>query len=614
VTAETLEEQRTRIDAIAEGKTILDFLDRNADEYAQRAALVWKHGADWPSLTWSEYRAMVHRAAAGLLSLGLRPGDFTGIQAANRPEHVMADLATVTAGASAVTIYSTLQPEQIRYIAADCGVKVAFLENLEFMKRWEEIWPSLPNLSHVVLLEGAEDYAADDRVLSWSDLLQRGEELLASDRTALVGVRETITPESLATLIYTSGTTGVPKGVMITQRNVVWTVASTVETLGLAPFNRTVSYLPLAHIAERITTLYGGVYLASTAYFCPDMADLLEYIRQARPTVFVGVPRVYEKFHAALMAKFQEDSKKALIMRAVDNAIVRVETEQAGKTPSILVRAQDAIFERLVFSKVREGLGLADVETAITAAAPIDPALVTFFNAIGIPLYNLWGLSEDTGPATVNRAGANRIGSVGRPLTGVEVVIAEDGEIKVRGGIVTPGYYNLPDKTAAAFSPDGWLLTGDLGRIDEDGFVWITGRKKDIIVNAAGKNIAPAKLETAVKGHPLVGEACMIGDGRKYLTMLVALDADVAPAWAESHGLTFGGLAAFSELPEVRAEIDRVIDEANQHVSRVEQVKKFHIVPDSWGPETGEITPSLKLKRQVVLDKYSMEINALYAE
>lgn len=614
MTTETLEQGRARIDAMAEGKTILDFLDRNADQYGDKPALVWRHGGEWPSLTWSEYRETVHRAAAGLLTLGLRPGDFAGIQAANRPEHVVADLATVTAGGTGVTIYSTLQAEQVQYIAGDCGVKVAILENLDFMKRWEEIWPSLPSLSHIVLVEGAENYPADDRVLSWDELLEQGDRLLGSDPSALARVRGTITPDSLATLIYTSGTTGVPKGVMITQRNVVWTTAATVNTLDLAQFNRTVSYLPLAHIAERITTLYGGVYLASTAYFCPDMADLLEYIQQARPTVFVGVPRVYEKFHAGLMGRFEADSKKALIMRAIDNAIAKVESEQAGRTPSLLVRAQDALFERLVFSKVRTGLGLAEVGVAISAAAPISRELVVFFNAIGIPLYNLWGLSEDTGPATTNRAGANRIGSVGKPLTGVEVEIAEDGEIRLRGGIVTAGYYNLPDKTAAAFSDDGWLFTGDLGRIDEDGFLWITGRKKDIIVNAAGKNIAPAKLETAVKGHPLIGEACMIGDGRKYLTMLVALDADVAPTWAASHGLEFSDLATFSTLPEVRAEVERLIDDANQHVSRVEQVKKFHIVGDRWGPETGEITPSLKLKRQVVLERYAAEIEGLYAD
>lgn len=611
---ETLEQQRARIDALAEGKTILDFFDRNAGEHGNRTAYIWKDGATWASLTWSELRNEVNRTAAGLLSLGLGPGDFVGIQAANVPQHLIADLGAVTAGGTGVTIYSTLQAEQVQYIAGDCRVKVAILENLDFMKRWEEIWPSLPGLSHIVLMDGAENYETDDRVLSWEQLQQKGDEFLASDSSALERVRQTITPESLATLIYTSGTTGVPKGVMITQRNVVWTSASVVDTLGLTPHTRAVSYLPLAHIAERVTTLYGGVFLAGEVYFCPDMADLLEYVQKANPTVFVGVPRVYEKFHAGLMARFDADSKKALIMRAIDNATAKVKAEQAGRTPPFLVRAQDALFERLVFSKVREGLGLGDVATAISAAAPINPDLVVFFNAIGVPLYNLWGLSEDTGPATSNRAGANRIGSIGKPLTGVEIETAEDGEIKVRGGIVSAGYFNLPDKTAEAFSDDGWLFTGDLGRIDEDGFIWITGRKKDIIVNAAGKNIAPAKLETALKSNALIGEACMVGDGRKYLTMLVALDPDAAPAWAEANGLEFTDVASFSRSPELQAEVGRLIDEANQHVSRVEQIKKFHVAPDFWGPETGEITPSLKLKRNVVLDKYAAEIDALYAE
>lgn len=612
---ETLEQQRTRIDGIVEGKTILDFFDRNAEEHGSRAALHWKDGATWRSLTWSGYRDTVNRAAAGLVSLGFGAGDFVAIQAGNRPEHVMADMAAITAGGTGVTIYSTLQAEQVRYIANDCSAKVAILENLDFMKRWEEIWASLPNLSHVVLMEGAENYETDERVLSWDDLLERGDQHVASDAQALDRARESITPDSIATLIYTSGTTGTPKGVMITHRNVVWTCVSTLDTLDVSPHPRAVSYLPLAHIAERVATHYGGgIYLGGEIYYCPEMSEVVEYVQKARPTLFVGVPRVYEKFHAALMARFEGDSKKALIMRAIDNGKARVEAEQAGKRPSLPVRLQDGLFDRLVFSKIRDGLGMDDLEVAISAAAPISRDLVLFFNAIGIPLYNLWGLSENTGPATTNRADANRIGSVGKPLNGVEVEIAEDGEIKLRGGIVTAGYYNLPDQTAETFSEDGWLYTGDLGRVDDGGFVWITGRKKDIIVTAAGKNIAPAKLETAVKSSALIGEVCMVGDERKFLTMLVALDPDTAPEWAAAQGIEFSDMASFSSHPAVYAEVERIIEEANQHVSRVEQVKKFFIAPEAWGPDTGEITPSLKLKRRVVLDKYSGEIDAMYAE
>jgi len=278
-----------------------------------------------------------------------------------------------------------------------------------------------------------------------------------------------------------------------------------------------------------------------------------------------------------------------------------------------LDRLKLALFERLIFSKVRHGLGMDSLHIAITAAAPISPDLIYFFRAIGMPLFELYGMSETTGPATTNLPGAEKIGSVGKPFPGVEVILGEDGEIMMRGGVVTAGYYKGEQETAEAFDSEGWLHSGDLGRFDEDGYLYIVGRKKEIIINAAGKNIAPARLETALKNHVLVAQACMIGDGRQYLSMIVALDPEEAPAWAANHGLEYSDLAGFSKTAEVRAEIQSALDVANQEVSRVEQVKKFVIVPDAWTPDTGEITPSLKLKRRVVLDKYSADIESMYS-
>jgi long-chain acyl-CoA synthetase len=601
--------ERAAIDAEVESKTIVDYLDRNAERYGDQPAIHFKNG-DWESLTWGEYRQAVHEAAAGLQDLGVGEDEFVAIMAGNRPEHVIADYAAIHAGATAVTIYSTLAAGQIQYIADNCKATVAILENLEFMKRWEEIRSELPNLRYVVLISGAENYDTAEWVLSWEDLLTRGRSRLSSDPESVTRATAAITPSTLATLIYTSGTTGAPKGVMISHRNVVWTAECLRRAADLDLGPRMVSYLPLAHIAERLATHYLATYLAGQVWYCPNLAGVLEYIQEARPTVFVGVPRVYEKFHSRLVARFEETHgiKKTLLDRALAANRKRVLAEQEGRSGPMLAGVLDSI----VLSKVREQLGMDQVEIAITAAAPINPDLILFFQTLGIPLHELYGMSETTGPATTNLPGAFRIGSVGKALPGVEVELGEDGELLMRGGVITDGYYKLPVDTSESFDSDGWLHSGDLARFDDDGYVWIIGRKKEIIITAAGKNVAPAKLETILGNHPLISKACMIGDGRKFLTMIVALDHEEAPAWAASNGLDYQDLSSFSQLPEVRGEVERAVHEANQSVSPVEQIKKWIVVPDEWTPDSGEVTPSLKLKRKVVLDKYSDEIESLY--
>jgi long-chain acyl-CoA synthetase len=397
---------------------------------------------------------------------------------------------------------------------------------------------------------------------------------------------------------------------MISHRNVVWTAECLRRAADLDLGPRMVSYLPLAHIAERLATHYLATYLAGQVWYCPNLAGVLEYIQEARPTVFVGVPRVYEKFHSRLVARFEETHgiKKTLLDRALAANRKRVLAEQEGKSGPMLAGVLDSI----VLSKVREQLGMDQVEIAITAAAPINPDLILFFQTLGIPLHELYGMSETTGPATTNLPDAFRIGSVGKALPGVEVELGEDDELLMRGGVITDGYYKLPVDTTESFDPEGWLHSGDLARIDDQGYVWIIGRKKEIIITAGGKNIAPAKLETILGNHPLISKACMIGDGRKFLAMIIALDHEEAPAWAASNGLGYHDLASFSQLPEVRAEVERAVHEANQSVSPVEQVKKWIVVPDEWTPDSGEVTPSLKLKRKVVMDKYSDEIENLY--
>ncbi|HJR93754.1 MAG TPA: long-chain fatty acid--CoA ligase [Acidimicrobiia bacterium] len=600
------------IDAVIAGTTIVDVFNRNSDQYPDRPAVHWRRDDEWRSLSWSQYRTLVREIAAGLQTLGVGTGDFVAIQAGNRPEHVAADLAAIHLGATGVTIYSTLAAGQVQYVASDCGASVAILEDLGFMKKWEEIKPALPNLRYVVLMDGAENYADSDWVLSWDDLVDRGRRRLAADPQVL-GSAE-FAPDAPATLIYTSGTTGNPKGVVVTHRNVMWTAESVRRGAMLEQHPRFVSYLPLAHIAERMSSHYEGIYLAAEVFYCPDMTQVLEYVQRARPTLFVGVPRVWEKFHNRLQERFEdaEGIKATLLHKALELGRKKVEAEQAGTSLGTVDGLLHGLLDKVVLAKVRGQLGMDELQFSISAAAPINPELLYFFQSLGVPLFELYGLSETTGPATTNTPGANRIGTVGRALPGVEVLLGADDEILLRGGVITAGYWNLPEETVSTFDSDGWLHTGDLGRLDDSGYLSIIGRKKDIIITAAGKNVAPARLETLLANHPLISKACLVGDGRSYLTALIALDSDEVPGWAEKHGLTYADLAAFSRLPEVAAEVERAVAEANEQVARVEQVKKHYVVPDEWTPESGEVTASLKLKRAAVLALYAAEIENLY--
>jgi long-chain acyl-CoA synthetase len=344
------------------------------------------------------------------------------------------------------------------------------------------------------------------------------------------------------------------------------------------------------------------------------MTQVLEYVQEAKPTAFVAAPRVYERFQAGLMARLEgeEGLKKTLGLEAIKTGEEVVRLGQEGKQVPFLLRLKHQLLERVVLSKILDGLGMGDVFIAISTAAPIAPELLVFFQGIGLPLYELWGMSELTGPATMTLPGANKIGTVGKPFAGTEVKLAEDGELMVLGGNVTAGYFKMPEETAETFLADGWLMTGDIAEIDDDGFVSIVDRKKELIITAGGKNIAPTKLEGMIKNHPLVGQVCVIGDRRKYLTALIVLDGDMAPPWAERQGLKFEDMASFSQLPEVQSEVQNLVDDANEQVARVEQLKKFLILPDEWTPESDELTPTLKLKRRVIHEKYAEAIDGLY--
>ena len=560
----------------------------------------------------------MHALSAGLVSLGVARGDFVGIMAGNRPEHVTADLAVVCSGGVPVSLYNTLATPQIQYIASHCEAKVAIVENLEYMKRWEAAREELPALAYIVLIEGAENYEDVDWVVSYGDLVARGQAALAEDPTMVERASGQVAQDDLATLIYTSGTSGTPKGVMISHRNVVWTCECTNRSADNVPDNpRFVSYLPLAHIGERLASHYSGMWRAGSVTYVAEISEVAEAVQKAKPQVFFAVPRVWEKFQAGLMARLEaepNERKRALALSAVELATEAVRTQQSGKSVGLGDKAKLALFEKVVFSKIRSGLGLDELAIAISAAAPISADLLMFFRGIGLPIYELFGMTESTGPGVSNRVNADKIGSVGVAMSGVEMMTTEDDEILLRGGLVTQGYYKNDEATAETFDVDGWLHTGDLGKIDGDGFLTIIGRKKEIIINASGKNITPAKLENLIKANPLISQVCVVGDGRRFISAVIAIDLDIAPVWAEKASVKYESHAQICAEPALGAEVERIAGEANEQVSRVEQAKKWVIATEDWTPETGELTPSLKLKRRVVHENYASDIEAMYAD
>ena len=612
-----VERERREIAAAIGDMTLVDVMNRNAERFGARAALKWMEPDGGRTMSWSAYRDRVREAAAGLLSLGAGRGDFVAIVAANRPEHVIADLGAVFAGAVPVSMYNTLAPSQIAYIAGHCAAKVAILENAEYYEKWSQVRSGLPDLRYVVVMDPADDFTPGEFDLTWEGLLERGREALAADPAVADKSAAEVGQDDLATLIYTSGTTGDPKGVMISHRNVLWTSECIARAFPELPDHlRIVSYLPLAHLGERMASHYTGVWRAGSVWYEPDLTNVLAAVQAHRPQGFFGVPRVWEKFQAGLLAKLRAEPKKAkrnLALGSVELGSNVERARQSGEGPSAADRVKMWFAEKLVFKKIRSGLGLDELILAFSAAAPVAPELLMFFRGMGVPVYELFGQTESSGPGVTNRPGADRIGTVGRAMPGVELDIASDDEILMRGGLVTEGYYRDEEATAAAFREDGWLHTGDLGRLDEDGFLSIIGRKKEIIITAAGKNVAPARLENLLAQNPLIAHSCVVGDGRRFLTLLVALDEEQAPAWAARNGLEFENMERLSREAALEAEIRRAVEEANQQVARVEQAKRWFIAPEAWSPETDELTPSLKLKRRVVLERYAAQIEEMYA-
>ncbi len=603
--------ERADIDRKVSGKTVCTIFADAVRNWPDRTALRWKRDGEWHQLTWREYGDHVAAATLALRDLGFGPGQFGLIMARNVPEHVIADLAIVHAGGAAISVYNTLAAEQLEYVANHSEATVAFVEDEAFLSKFLAIRASTPNLRHIVLVGGS----APEGVMRWDDLLARGRELHEAEPQMFERSWRAVGPEDTVSLIYTSGTTGPPKGVVYSHNNIIWTLES-IGRMQKFQGDTVISYLPLAHVAERFSSEWRAPYDCFEVWMCPDPNILPQYLVEARPTLFLGVPRVWEKLMAGLQAGVAaepDESKRKMVQGAISAAITARRLRQDGKAvpPELVSGIEQA---QPLFGLLRAKIGLDRCATAFTSTAPCRPEVHDFWAALGLPLYEVWGMSELTGPATAVPRDGHQTPSIGVPLPGVEVKLGEDGEILVRGGNVMVGYYREPAKTADMVDADGWVHSGDIGTLGPDGHFRIVDRKKELIITSAGKNISPANLEALAKSSPIIGQAVAVGDGRKFISALVVLDPQVAPMWAKARGLEGASTAELAENPVVVDEVRRALQQANTHLSRVEQFKRFTILPADWSPESEELTPTMKLKRRVINSKYSSQIESMYSD
>ncbi len=582
--------------------TIPNRLLQRAKKTPNDAAYYVREGGTWKPTNWGSYADQVTQAGRALIALGLEPGQTVCILGFNRPEWAVMDIAAMGAGGAPAGIYTTCSPVEVRYIVAHAEAPVILVENEDQWRKVLAERANMPKLKHVVTMKGCPAIA-DDMVITWEEFMAKGDGV--ETRVYLDRV-ESLKPDALATLIYTSGTTGPPKGVMLSNQNLAWTSNVAIGITTISAKDCALSYLPLSHIAEQMFTLHIPITTGARVYFAESIEAVPENLKEVQPTIFFGVPRIWEKFHAGISAKLQDATgvKAQLVKWAM-----KVGWE-ANETPDGNKGLQYQLANKLIYSKLLPAIGMGNARVCVTGAAPIAREVLEFFASLDLVVLEVYGQSEDSGPTSFNTPTRYRFGSVGPALPGVEVKIAEDDEIMVKGPNVFLGYYKDKEATDATLS-DGWLHSGDLGAFDRDGFLNITGRKKDIIITAGGKNITPKNLESGIKNHPLIDEAVVIGDRRKYLSALVTIDAEAGPAWAAANG---EDASALHKSAKLRASIQAHIEEMNKEFARVEQIKKFTILKRNFTVEDGELTPTLKVKRAKVNDHFAEDIEAMYDE
>lgn len=592
-------------------RIVPDFLEERVAEHPESPALRVKRDGTWQTTTWRGYRDGSRRFARALISLGVEPGRGVAIMSFNRPEWFLADQGAIAAGALPVGVYTNLTAEQVAYVARHSESQVAVVENAEHLDKFLAVRGGLPDLKTLVLLDGASDAPG---VIGWEQMMALGDDVPEADLEARLAAQK---PDDVCTLIYTSGTTGPPKGVMQTHRNLIWTPTTVAGEFALGHEHSVISYLPLAHSAEQMVSLYIPLARGLCTWFAESLEKIGENLREVRPNVFFAVPRVWEKIQAAMIEAGAKNPplKKKIAAWARRVGLEAGYAEQRGEPKPWTY----PIADKLVFSKVRERLGLDRALICATGAAPISLDTAEFFLSLGIPIMEAYGLTETSAPATVSRPGRYRTAAAGYVLPGSEMRTAEDGELFVRGPHIFKGYYKDPEATREVLSDDGWFATGDIGEVEESGFVRITDRKKEILVTSGGKNVAPQPIEARLKAIPGVDNAVVLGDRRNYLTALFTVEPQQARAAlaGSDAGDGAGGAertpADLAADPALRRHLEAELEKVNAALARYEQIKRFAVLPEPFSVEGGELTPTMKLKRRVIHEKYADEIAGLYA-
>lgn len=580
--------------------SVVDHAVENAEKHPSRIALSVPRGGAWVGVTSQEFLDQVRAVAKGIIANGVDAGERIGVMSRTRYEWTVVDYAIWYAGCVSVPVYETSSAEQIQWMLSDSGAVAVFVESEKNRRTYDEVADQIPTCTRTWVFEDG----------ALEELAREGERISDADLEAR---RATLTPESLATIIYTSGTTGRPKGCMLTHGNLMFEIDQVVWGLPdvfLAPNSSTLLFLPIAHVFGRLIQLgciRGGVRLGHSA----DIKQLLPGLASFQPTFLLAVPRVFEKVYNSAQQKAQAAGKGHIFDTAANVAIEYSESLDHGG-PSLMLKVKHALFDKLVYVKLRHAMG-GKMTWAVSGGAPLGARLGHFFRGIGVTILEGYGLTETSAASTVNRPKALRIGTVGQPMPGARAKIAPDGEILLGGGQIFVGYWNNPTATAEVLEPDGWFHSGDIGEIDDDGFVRITGRKKELIVTAAGKNVAPAVLEDRLRAHWLVSQCMVVGDAKPFIAALVTIDPESFPAWAAQQNKGDVTVADMVNDPELNATIQAAVDEANKAVSHAEAIKKFAILPVDWTEEGGQMTPSLKLKRSVVMQEFADEVEQLYS-
>ncbi|MPZ62942.1 MAG: AMP-binding protein [Propionibacteriales bacterium] len=585
---------------IADIGNLTDDVVRAAEEHPDAVTFERLDGGRWHDVTAARFRDQVTDAAKGLMAAGIAPGDRVALMSATRYEWTLLDYAIWWVGATTVPIYETSSAEQVRWILSDSAAVACIAETTSHLSRIEEVRGDLVGLKHLWCIEGG----------AVEELTAAGEPIGDDE---LEGRRSAVGPRTPATLIYTSGTTGRPKGCVLTHGNFMFEVSVAVAHLDELFENdeaSTLLFLPLAHVFARVIQV-GCVRTRVRLGHASDMAALVDALGAFRPTFILAVPRVFEKVFNSASQKAHAEGRGRIFDTAVNTAIRHSQARDRSRgRMSPLLRVRHRLFDRLVYRRLRAALG-GRTEYAVSGGAPLGTRLAHFFRGIGVPVLEGYGLTETTAAVTVNRPGSMRIGTVGQPLQGTEVRVGEDGELWFKGGQVFGGYWQDEPATREAIDDDGWFRTGDVGDIDDDGFVSITGRMKEILVTAGGKNVAPSALEDVVRAHPLVSQCMVVGEARPYVAALVTIDPDTFAQWRKERGKR-GGIADLVDDPDLVADIQRAVDEANALVSRAEAIRRFAILPDDWTVDSGHLTPTLKVKRSILTRELHDEIEALY--